>query len=93
MNAAVAAALGLSVAATWLAALTFGRLRPLSRVHAVAFVNVAGGGAMTLATWLAEGVTPRTAKVLAIWAVMLLTGALSAHVTGRAILHRGGDRR
>ena len=93
MNTVVAVVLALGVAATWLGAAALLRLRPLARLHAVSFVNVVGGGAITLAAWLSDGATPRTAKILLVWFVLLLAGALSSHVTGRAIHLRTGERR
>lgn len=93
MIAAVAAALALGVAAAWLGALALLRLRtPLERLHAVAFVNVAAGGGVTLAALLADGPTPRALKSVAVWLATLLIGACLAHVTGRALHLRGGDR-
>jgi multicomponent Na+:H+ antiporter subunit G len=92
VSALVCAALSLGVASAWLGALALLRLSSLSRIHAVAFVNVAAGGAFTLATWLSDGVTSRTGKVLLIWLVLMVSGALSSHVTGRAIHLRGGER-
>jgi multicomponent Na+:H+ antiporter subunit G len=86
-------ALAGAVAAAWLAALASWRLPPLARIHAVGFLNVAAGGLVTLAAWADEGPWARTAKILLIWLVLMLAGALSAHVTGRAIHLRGGDRR
>lgn len=93
MSVAVAITLALGVASAWLGALALLRLPALARLHAVSFVNVAAGGAFTIAAWLSEGATSRTGKALLIWVVMLLTGALSAHVTGRTIFLRGGERR
>lgn len=93
MSLLIAVCLALGVACAWLGALALLRLPPLARLHAVSFVNVAAGGAFTLATWLSDGATSRTGKALLIWVVMLGTGALSAHVTGRAIHLRGGERR
>ena len=93
MNVVIAIVLALGVASAWLGALALLRLPALARLHAVSFVNVAAGGAFTLAACLNDGLTSRTGKVLLMWVVLLLTGALSAHVTGRAIFLRGGERR
>lgn len=93
MTVVVTALLVVGIAATWLGAAALLRLRPLARLHTVAFVNVAAGGAITAAAWAAEGPSPRTAKVLLIWLVLLVSGALASHVTGRAIHVRGGERR
>ena len=93
MTAVIDALLAIAVAAACLGALALVRLRPLLRVHAVTFLNVAGGGAVTLAAWATEGPTPRTVKILLIWVIMLLSGSLSAQVVGRAIHLRSGQRR
>jgi multicomponent Na+:H+ antiporter subunit G len=93
MTTLVAMVLAFGVASVWLGAAALLRLRPLGRLHAVSFVNGAAGGAVTLAAWLTDGATSRTGKALLVWVVLLLTGALSAHVTGRAIFLRGGERR
>jgi len=93
VSVAMAVLLGIAVFAALLGALAFLRLDPLERVHAVTFVNVLSGGAITIAACLGDGLTPRAAKVVAIWLLALLFGSLSAHVTGRAIHLRSGDRR
>lgn len=94
MSLAVGVALALGVAMAWLGALALLRLRtPLERLHAVAFVNVAAGGFVTLAALLADGATPRALKCMAVWLATLLIGACLSHVTGRALHLRGGDRR
>lgn len=92
MSVAIAAALAIGVAAAWLGAVALFQLTPLGRIHAVALVNVAGGGAVTLATWLQDGASPRSAKVTLVWVALMLAGALSAHVSGRAIHLRDGER-
>ena len=93
MSVVIAIVLAIGVASAWLGALALLRLPALARLHAVSFVNVAAGSAFTLAACLSDGLTSRTGKVLLVWVVLLLTGALSAHVTGRAIFLRGGERR
>ncbi|PIK73500.1 cation:proton antiporter, partial [Methylobacterium frigidaeris] len=65
----------------------------LQRLHTVTFVNVAGGAAIVLATWLTDGLTPRALKCTAIWLATLLVGALLSHVTGHALHIRDGERR
>jgi multicomponent Na+:H+ antiporter subunit G len=92
LTVAVGIALALGVLAAWIGAVTLLRLAPLGRIHAVSFVNVAAGAAVTLAAWLQDGPSPRSAKVLLAWIVLMLSGALSAHVTGRAIHPRDGER-
>ncbi len=87
-------ALALGVAAAWLGAIAFVRLRtPLERVHVVTFVNVATGGLMTLAALLADGISGRSLKCIAIWIVTMLIGSLLSHTTGRALHLRDGERR
>lgn len=94
MIVAVAAPLALGVAMAWLGALALLRLRtPLERLHAVAFVNVAAGGFVALAALFADGASSRALKCVAVWLATLLIGAALAHVTGRALHLRGGDRR
>lgn len=88
------AALVIAVAAAWLGAAAFVRLRtPLERLHAVAFVNLVTGGGVMLAAFAAEGVTPRTLKCALIWLITVVTGALLAHASARALHLRGGTRR
>jgi len=90
----VSACLVLAVATVWIAALGFWRLRtPLERLHAVTFVNVAGGGALVLAAVATDGLSPRVVKCVALWLSTLLIGALLGHVTGRALHVRDGERR
>ena len=85
--------LGLMVAAAWIGALAALRMRAaLDRMHAVAFVNAAGGGLLTLACFVADGVSPRSLKVLAVYGLLLLSGAALSHATGRALLIREGRK-
>ena len=93
MKVAIAVLLALGVAAVWLAAVAFVRLRtPLERVHAISFANIAGGGAITAAAMI--GSTPASAlKCLLIWIATVLAAALLSHVTGRALHLRDGERR
>lgn len=94
MNLAVSALLALAVGSAWLAALGSSRLRtPLERLHAVTFVNVAGGGALVLAALATDGLSSRVVKCAALWLATLLVGALLGHVTGRALHVRDGERR
>jgi multicomponent Na+:H+ antiporter subunit G len=90
VNVAVGVLLGLSVAACWLGAVGFARLRaPLDRVHCVTFVNVAGGVAL-VAALLADGVSDRSLKILLVLMVNLVGGAAVSHMTGRAVTQRAG---
>ncbi|HYZ33961.1 MAG TPA: cation:proton antiporter [Crenalkalicoccus sp.] len=87
----IAALLGLGVAAAWLAALGLPRLPgALDRLHVVAFVNLALGAPVTLATFLADGASARAFKLLVLLAASVVIGAGLAHATGRGLLHRGG---
>ena len=87
---AIAVLLGVGVAAAWLAASGFVRLpRALDRLHVLAFVNVACGGAVTVAALLADGLSQRTGKIALIWVAMLVAGALTSHASARALLLRG----
>jgi len=90
----VRAALALALLCAWLGAIAFARMRTdLDRMHVVTFVNFTAGGAMVLAVWLADGISARAWKCLLLWGVMLLSGALLAHASGRALLVRHGRRR
>lgn len=62
------------------------------RMHAVTFVTVAGGTGLTLAAFVADGVSIRSAKVLALSVALIFTSAALSHATGRALLIRE-DRR
>ena len=87
----VAVPLALAVLCAWVGALAAWRLpTALDRMHAVAFVNAAAGGFLTLAGFAADGVSPRSVKILALWLVLLAVGAGLSHATGRAVLVRGG---
>ncbi len=89
MSLAIDACLAFAVAAVWLGAAGFARLKtPLDRLHAVTFINAAGGAALTLAAFLADGPTDRAFKILVIWLVNLAAGAAVSHMTGRALTHR-----
>ncbi len=94
MSVAIALCLALAVLAAWIATAGFLRLRtPLERLHAVTFLNVAGGGAVVIAAWLTDGFSPRALKCAALWLATLLIGALLGHVTGHALHIRDGERR
>ena len=79
----------LAVAGAWLGTLGFLRLRqPLDRLHCVSFVNVVGGTALLLAAVLQDGLSDRVLKVALLWFVALVSGAVLAHATGRALQAR-----
>ena len=87
----VAVPLALAVLCAWIGALAAWRLpSALDRMHAVAFVNAASGFFLTLAAFAADGVSPRSLKMLALALVLLAVGAGLSHATGRAVLIRGG---
>lgn len=78
--------LALAVAASWIGAIGFVCLRsPFDRLHCVTFVNVAGAGALLVASFLADGATDRVLKILVLVVATLLTGAALTHGTGRAL--------
>jgi multicomponent Na+:H+ antiporter subunit G len=91
MQIAIDGLLCLFAAAAWLSAACFLRLRtPLDRIHAVTFVNAAGGAALTVAAFLADGPTDRAFKILLIVVINLFAGAAISHMTGRALTERNG---
>ena len=88
-----AALLTAAVAAAWLGALAFMRLRTaLARIHAVGFVNICTGGAVTVAAVISDGLTGRALKVALIWLVTIAISALLSHVTARALHLREGAK-
>lgn len=87
-----AAALGetilvsLGVAVSWLAA--FGLLRlpdVFARLHSVSFAGAAGGFCFSAAILIDRGGGPLGFKSLTAVIVLLLTGAVSVHASGRAL--------
>ena len=87
----IAVLLFIAVAAVWLGATAFVRMKDaISRIHVVGFVNVVSGGALTVATALFDGLSGRSLKVALIWLVTLATSGLLSHVTARALHLRGG---
>ncbi len=86
---AVDALLLLGVVCVWLGCAGFLRLRdPLDRLHCVAFVTITVSLALTLAGFVADGLSSRSIKILAIAMLMLLGGAAGTHVAGRALVQR-----
>ena len=91
MSVLIAILLGLAVVVTWLAALALWRLpRALDRMHALAFLNVAASGLVTVAAFLADGISGRSLKILVMMVVFLGWAAVLSHVSGRAVLMREG---
>ena len=90
MSALLAACLILAVAAVWLGVLGAARLRdPLDRLHAVAFVNIAGGTAVTAAAFVTDGISGRSLKIALLVLLSWAIGAALSHATGRALFRRG----
>jgi multicomponent Na+:H+ antiporter subunit G len=74
------------VAASWLAA--FGLLRlpnAFDRLHCVSFAGAAGGFCFTAAVLIDRGGDPLGFKSLTTVILLLLTGAVFVHATGRAL--------
>jgi multicomponent Na+:H+ antiporter subunit G len=91
MPATIDFLLWLAVAAAWLGAAGFLRLRaPLDRLHAVTFINTAAGAALVVAAFLADGLTDRACKISIIVIINLFAGAAISHMTGRALTEREG---
>lgn len=91
MSVVIGSVLALAVAAAWLAALALWRLpRALDRMHALAFLNVTASILVTVATFLADGLSGRSLKILVMMVVFLAWAAVLSHVSGRAVLMREG---
>jgi multicomponent Na+:H+ antiporter subunit G len=91
MTVVIGLVLGLAVASAWLAALALWRLpRALDRLHALAFLNVAASVLVTVAAFLADGISGRSLKILVMMVVFLAWAAVLSHVSGRAVLMREG---
>ena len=89
--AALDICLAIAVLAVWLGCFGALRLRSaLDRLHAVAFINAAGGIAVTVAAFVDEGVTTRSVKLAALVVVVLVTGSAVNHAAGRALVLRDG---
>jgi multicomponent Na+:H+ antiporter subunit G len=76
----------LGVAAGWLAA--FGLLRlpnAFARLHCVGFAGAAGGFCFATAVLIDRGGDPLGFKTATTIILLLLTGAVSVHATGRAL--------
>ena len=81
--------LGLAIAAAWIAALGFLRMRwSLDRLHACAFVIVACGLPFVIAGFVVDGPSVRAFKLLLLWFVMLVAGASLNQAIARAIFTR-----
>ncbi len=81
--------LGTAAAAAWLGAIGFTRLRSrLDRLHCATFVNVVAGIALAGAAFASDGLSDRALKILFIVVINCAAGAVTSHVTGRALLQR-----
>ncbi|MCJ2027031.1 monovalent cation/H(+) antiporter subunit G [Methylobacterium sp. J-067] len=91
MTVLIAILLGCAVAATWLSALAILRMpRALDRLHAVSFLNIVAGIAITAAGFVSDGVSVRSLKILLITVLLVGFGAVITHAAGRAMLLREG---
>ncbi len=94
MIALVAVLLSVSVLAAWLAALILLWLpSALDRLHVVTTANLACGIPIVAAVFVTDGASSRSVKCALILLALVMFGALLAHVTGRAIHLREGERR
>lgn len=94
MKIAADALIAAAIAAAWLGAIAFVRLRtPLERLHVVTFVNVAALGLIVVAAFLTDGVTTRSLKCACVYLFTLGGGALLSHATARALHFRTGEWR
>ena len=91
MTALIAILLGLAVAATWLSALAILRMpRALDRLHAVSFLNIVAGAAITAAGFASDGISVRSLKILLMVVLLVGFGSVITHAAGRALLLREG---
>jgi multisubunit Na+/H+ antiporter MnhG subunit len=94
MQVAVDIALGLVVAAGWLAAAAFVRMRTaMDRLHCSTFVTVVGGALLFVAVAFQDGATSRTWKTLFLIATSTAISAAGSHAIGRALQLREGAQR
>jgi multicomponent Na+:H+ antiporter subunit G len=91
MSVVIGLLLTLAVAVTWLSALALWCLpRALDRLHALAFLNVSASAPITVAAFLADGLSGRSLKILLMMVIFLGWAAVLSHVSGRAVLMREG---
>jgi multisubunit Na+/H+ antiporter MnhG subunit len=91
---AIDALLAFAVLMAWIGAIAFLRLRThFERLHVLAFVNLAAGGAVVAAAVLHDGLSGRSLKCIFILVVLATVGALLSHATSRALHLRDGERR
>lgn len=77
------------VAAAWLGALGFARLRSaLDRLHCVTFVLVGCGLPLVVLAFVADGPSVRAFKVLGMVAIALVAGASVNQSVARAVFER-----
>ena len=81
-----------AVAFAWLGCFGFARFSsPYDRLHCVTFIGFTAGACVTVAAFLADGMSDRALKVLLFFLLTLLNGAAVAHASGRAMMRRGPD--
>jgi multicomponent Na+:H+ antiporter subunit G len=79
-----------AVAVSWLGCIGFAGFRsPYDRLHCVTFVAVTAGFFVTLAAFIADGLSDRALKILLFFLLTLANGAAVAHASGRAVARRG----
>jgi len=90
VNIAIDALLALAVLVGWVTTAAFLRWRSgYDRLHAITFFNLVGGGAITAAAVLHDGITSRSFQCVLIWLVVASAGALLSHAIARALHVRG----
>lgn len=81
--------LALAIGFAWLACIGFLRLRTaLDRLHCASFVTIVSGTAITLATFVQDGLSSRALKTLFLLAILIVSGAATIQAAGRALLVR-----
>src|SRR5690242_12364944 len=86
---AIAASLALAVLCCWIGALGAWRMhKPTQALHYLAMPTGAGAVFLTVAVVLQTGWGTTTAKTIAICAILIITNAVGAHATARAIRTR-----
>ena len=82
-----------TIAAIWIGCLAALRLpAALDRMHAVTFVTIAGSTGLTLAAFVADGISTRSLKILGLSLLLVVASAALSHATGRALLIREGRK-
>ncbi|WGR93117.1 monovalent cation/H(+) antiporter subunit G [Bradyrhizobium sp. ISRA443] len=85
--------LALALVVSWVGVVGFACLKsPFDRLHCVTFINVAGGVALLVASFLADGASDRVLKIVVMIFTTLLAGAAIAPGAGRALRLRERSR-